>query len=277
MDWVGAAQPQVLTGLSRSVMVAPVTVPARSIDSSVATPLYVQIARLILEQASGGELKRGARLPSERKLCMELGVSRVTLRKALATLVDEGVLESSQGRGWFVATGVLAEPPNALRSFTETARIRGLEPTARVLHSGTREATINEAEAFSIAPGGAVFEVRRLRCLDGIPVACDESRVPLAVAPGLEYLDFKVASLYEELERHGALPVRAEYAVEAAQADPDTAASLGLSPGAAVLKTTQTVYAASDRIVELGATTYRGDRYRFRASLYRPLLEGISQ
>lgn len=244
------------------------------VDHDVSTPLYVQIARLIVEQASGGELQRGARLPSERALCAELGVSRVTLRRALATLVEEGVVESSQGRGWFVATGVLGEPPNALRSFSETARIRGLEPSARVLAARCREATINEAETFGVAPGSTLFDLRRVRCLDGLPVACDESRVPLALAPHLETVDFSVASLYAELERAGTAPVRAEYALEAAEADAETARCLGLRPGAAVLMTTQTGYASSGRVVEVSSTTYRGDRYRFRASLYRPLGEG---
>ncbi len=245
-----------------------------AVDPDVSTPLYVQIARLILEQASGGELERGARLPSERVLCAELGVSRVTLRKALATLVEEGVVESSQGRGWFVATGVLGEPPNALRSFSETARIRGLEPSARVLAARRREATINEAEVFAVAPGSALFELRRIRCLDGLPVASDESRLPLALAPHLEAVDFSTASLYAELEQAGVVPVRAEYALEAAEADVETAGHLGLRPGAAVLRTSQTGYAASGRVVEVSTTTYRGDRYRFRASLYRPLFDG---
>ena len=93
------------------------------------------------------------------------------------------------------------------------------------------------------------------------------------MAPGLEALDYTVASLYGELERAGAAPVRADYAVEAAEADVETALQLGLVPGAAVLRTVQTTYSASNRVVELGSTTYRGDRYRFRASLYRPLAE----
>jgi len=242
-----------------------------AVDPAGAAPLYVQIARLIVQQASGGELRRGDRLPSERALCAEFGVSRVTLRKALATLVDEGVLESSHGRGWFFTTGVLGEPPNALRSFSETARIRGLEPSARVLEATCREATLNEAEQFGVAPGSAIFELHRVRCLDGIPVACDECRVPLAIAPRLGSADFAEASLYAELERAGCAPVRAEYAVEAAEADAETAEHLGIRPGAAVLKTMQIGYAAHDRVVELSSTTYRGDRYRFRASLYRPL------
>ncbi len=239
------------------------------IDQSSTIPLYQQIVRLILEQASVGQLERGTWLPSERRLCAQLGVSRVTLRKALAILVEEGVLESSEGRGWFVTTGVLAEPPNALRSFTETARIRGLEPSARVLLTATRPATLDEAEAFSIAPGSRLFELRRVRCLDGIPVACDESRIPLSVAPNLAGADFTAVSLYATLAEAGVVPVRADYSVEALSADPVTAELLELPAGRAVLVTQQTAFNASDRVVELSSTTYRGDRYRFRASLYR--------
>lgn len=243
---------------------------ATVLDSRNAAPLYIKTARLILEQATGGVLRGGAPLPSERSLAAALGVSRVTLRKALATLVEEGVVESAPGRGWFLTTGVLAEPPNALRSFTETAAVRGLAPAARVLETSVREATMTEAEALQVAPGSKLFELRRVRCLDGIAVACDESRVPLALAPGLVAADFSVASLYEELERAGHAPLRADYTVEAAEADETTARYFDLPPGAAVLRTAQTTYAADDRVVEIGVTTYRADRYRFRASLYRP-------
>lgn len=237
-------------------------------------PLYMQVARIVLERASAGKLQAGSRLPSERALCAQLGVSRVTLRKALEVLVDEGVLESSQGRGWFlVTTGVLAEPPNALRSFTETARIRGLEPSSKILSAATREATLSEAESFSVAPGSELFVLQRVRCLDGIPVACDDIRVPIVLAPHLPQLDYRVDSLYAALQRAGAAPVRSDYAVEAAAAHGDIAAHLNLAEGDPVLRTTQTSYSATERVVEIGRTTYRGDRYRFRASLYRPLSE----
>lgn len=247
--------------------------PAESavLDPESSTPLYVQAARLILERATGGELRGGAPLPPERSLARTLGVSRVTLRKALATLVEEGVVESAPGRGWFLTTGVLAEPPNALRSFTETAAVRGLDAHARVLRAMVREATMSEAEALGVAPGSDLFELRRVRCLDGIAVAWDESQVPLVLAPALPSVDFSSASLYAELTRAGFPPVRADYTVEASAADEETASHLGLATGSTVLRTAQTTYAAGDRVVELGTTVYRGDRYRFRASLYRPV------
>lgn len=241
--------------------------------SPAASPVYAQVARLILDQVAGGQLQRGARLPSERVLCSRLGVSRVTLRRALTLLVDEGVVESAHGRGWFVTTGVLGEPPNALRSFNETARIRGLEPSAGVLLAHARAASLDEAERIGVAPGSELFELRRVRRLDGIPVAWDQALVPLGLVPRIGDVDFTVGSLYEELERAGMTPVRADYAVEALGADEHTAELLGLPIGSAVLKTNQTAFTATDRIVEVGSTIYRGDRYRFRASLFRPIAD----
>ena len=200
-------------------------------------------------------------------------MSRVTLRRALTILVEEGVLESSAGRGWFVTTGVLGEPPNALRSFTETARIRGLSAGARVLHAGSEPASLDESDSFKIAPGSPVFRLRRVRLLDGVPVACDESRVPLAFAPGLVEADFTVASLYRELEIAGCGVVRAEYAIEAGGADGDVAELLDLAPGSPVLVAQQTGFGPDDRLIELNSTVYRADRYRFRAALHRPFFQ----
>jgi GntR family transcriptional regulator len=241
-----------------------------TVDPTVITPLYLQVARFIAQQASGGGLTRGAKLPTERTLCAQFGVSRVTLRRALAILVDEGVLESSAGRGWFVTTGILGEPPNALRSFSETARIRGLTASARVLHAESEPASLDDGDAFKIAPGSPVFRLKRVRLLDGVPVACDESRVPLGLAPRLADADFTVASLYRELENAGTVPVRAEYAIEAAGAEADVARLLDLELGSPVLVAQQTGYGSDERLIELSTTVYRADRYRFRASLHRP-------
>ena len=187
----------------RSYPLAPVDATLATVDPTDITPLYLQVARFIAEQASGGGLTRGAKLPTERTLCAQFGVSRVTLRRALTMLVEEGVLESSAGRGWFVTTGVLGEPPNALRSFTETARIRGLSAERPGALAASEPASLDEPTSFKIAPGSPVFRLRRVRRLDGVPVACDESRLPLAIAPGLVEVDFTVASLYRELENAG--------------------------------------------------------------------------
>ncbi len=240
---------------------------AAALNHDSPDPLWLQIARLIERDVAGGVLTRGRRLPPERELGRRLGVSRVTLRRALAHLVEEGVLESSQGRGWYVTTGLFGEPPNALRSFTESASARGLEAAARVLAAEVTPAVLEEAEALALAPGAELFRLRRVRLLGGIPIAVDDTRIPLAVAPGLPSVDFAHASLYATLTEHGVRPIRAEYAVEARGADADEAALLEVEPGRPVLVTHQTTVDAAGRPIELSRMTYRGDRYRFRAVL----------
>src|SRR3954452_7510133 len=130
-----------------------------------AQPLYHRVYREIARELETGALQSGERLPSERWFCDELGVSRATVRRAIAELVTDGLVEG-RGRGSFVAGDALVEPPNTLISMSELGRSRGLQATARVLSSAIRPATIDEADAFAIAPGAALFELRRLRMLD---------------------------------------------------------------------------------------------------------------
>ena len=236
--------------------------------SEAAPPLYHRVYREIAREIENGALQRGDRLPSERQLCDALGVSRATVRRAIEQLAADGLVEG-RGRGSYVRDDALAEPPNALVSLSELGRSRGLHASARVLGARLRPATIDEAERFRIAPGAELFELERLRMLDGLPISVDHNRVPLRVAPTLAELDFTTASLYAALERAGNPPVRADYELEARAADAREAELLGLTAGAPVLFATTVAIGAEGRVVDLGRTVYRADRYRFQATLLR--------
>lgn len=236
---------------------------------TVSDHLHRRLARTIADEINGGSLRPGDRLPSERTLCDRFAVSRATVRRALSELAADGLIAAHPGRGSFVAGGPLGEAPNALMSFTELGAARGLEASARVLVAQVEPADLDEAESFGVAPGADVFVLERLRLLDGVPVSVDRSRVPLARAPALADADFTSASLYATLEAAGAGPVRADYALQAVAADPRRAELLGVTPGFPLLRTTTTGYDAAGVLVELGEMVYRGDRYRFRATLVR--------
>lgn len=240
-----------------------------SLSLAGSQPLYDQVRETIAAQIRSGVIPPGARLQSERHLADQMGVSRVTVRRALDALADDGLVRAARGSGRFVSEGALAEPPNALLSFTELGAERGLQATSRVLCSHVRPATLEESEVFGIAPGANVFELDRLRMLDGVAVALDHSRIPVAFAPGLPTIDFGSASLYAALDTAGAGLVRADYTTEAVAAGADQARQLGVTSGSPLLLATTTSYDASDRVVELSETAYRSDRYRFRATLVR--------
>lgn len=232
-------------------------------------PLHRRVYRTFTDEIASGALPPGARLPSERELCERLSVSRATLRRALADLAAAGLVEAFPQRGTYVTAAPLGEEPNALMSFTELGAGRGLHASAHVLESAVRASDLDEAEAFGLAPGADVFVLERLRLLDGIPVSIDRSRVPLALAPTLPATDFRTASLYTTLAAAGAAPARADYSVQARAADPRQARLLDVDPGTPLLLATTASRDATGRLLELGEMAYRGDRYRFRATLTR--------
>jgi GntR family transcriptional regulator len=236
--------------------------------ADAARPLYHRVYREIAHEIESGALGAGDRLPSERWFCEELGVSRATVRRAIEELMADGLVEA-RGRGTFVTGAPLSEPTNTLMSLTELGRSRGLEASARVLGSEVRSATIDEAEAFGIAPGAELFELRRLRMLDGLPISLDTNRVPLRFLPHAPELDFTTASLYDAIERGGHPLARADFELEARPAEPAEAELLGVAAGAPVLYASTAAIGEDGRIVDLGSTVYRADRYRFQATLMR--------
>jgi GntR family transcriptional regulator len=231
-------------------------------------PLYHRVYRQISQEIESGALSPGDRLPSERWLCDELGVSRATVRRAIEELVLDGLVEA-RGRGSFVTGEALAEPPNTLMSLSELGRSRGLEATSRVLTHEVRPATLDEAEAFGIAPGAELLELQRLRMLDGLPISIDHNRVPLRLLPSALDVDFTTASLYAALDAEGHHLTRADYEVEARAVAEDEAELLGLAQGAPVLQTITVAIKEDGQVVDLGRTIYRADRYRFQATLMR--------
>lgn len=234
-------------------------------------PLYEEIYRRLADDIASGRLSPGARLPAERTIGAAFGVSRATVRRALERLAADGFVEAGGGRRRVAGGSTqLAEPPNALMSFTELGAARGLAASSRVLSATVRPASLEEADLFGIAPGADLFELERVRQLDGIPVALDHARVPLALAPALPSIDFSTASLYETLERAGPAVALADYTTEARTADAYQAEHLDLEPGSPLLVAQTAGYAEDGRLVELSETAYRGDRYRFRATLVRP-------
>lgn len=233
-------------------------------------PLWVQAANAIRHRVADGTLPPGRRLPAERDLCQQLGVSRVTLRKALQQLDEEGVLSSSHGRGWYVAKAhVEPEWPNTLESFTETARRKGLEPSSVVLRSEVVPATFDDAEQFGIVAGTDIFSLVRVRLLDGLAIGVDYSTLPLALAEGIEGVNFSGASLVTELSRRGVELAQADSIIEARGCEAEQAEPLGLLVGAPVLVMSQTVEDPSGRTVLATRIVYRGDRYRLHTTFAR--------
>jgi GntR family transcriptional regulator len=231
--------------------------------------LHQQVTEILRGRIRSGSFPPGSRVPSERSLAEELGVSRVTLRQALRTLELEGLLRAEGGARWVPADagGAIEEGATGLVSFTDLAEAHGRTPSARVLKLVTRPTDVDEAELLHLAPGALVHELVRLRSLDQIPILVDHSLVPAVLAPDLAELDFRTKSLYRALTEQGSAPMRAECAIESRQVQLAYAELLGLDASGPVLEIQQVTFGQAGQVVQWGRSVYRGDRYKFRASL----------
>lgn len=239
-------------------------------------PRYARIAELLAAQIESGELPRGTQLLGERELSKHFDASRVTLRRALTELRDRGLIEAGSSRGWFVSSLYVGEP-DALMSFSEMAKTRGLTATSIVLRALPRPATIDEADELRIGPGSEVFDLERVRRLDGAPVAIEHSRIPLRCAPSLPEVNFSSSSLYDELRRCGTNPAFANYTLQAIGASSDQARELDVVAGTPLLMASAVTYDRGGRPIELSRSVFRGDRYRFRTTLFRSRRDGAAE
>ncbi|MBD5785837.1 GntR family transcriptional regulator [Cellulosimicrobium terreum] len=222
--------------------------------------------RAYLADLVAGELEVGDAVPSERSLTEKFGVSRMTVRQAIDALVNEGVLERSQGRGTFVA------PPRTdfemrLTTFGEEARRRGMEPGSEVLETEVAPAPSSVAEALDRDDGSAMHHVVRLRSADGRPMSVEEAWIPLDLAPDL--LDDGVPeSLYGELRRRGLAPTWGEDTITASDATTQEQKLLEMRGSRAVMRTVRRTFSDEGPLM-YSRSAYRGDRY----SVFVPLRE----
>ncbi|MFF6888488.1 GntR family transcriptional regulator [Streptomyces sp. NPDC012421] len=251
---------------------------SRTLLDDTALPLYEQVAARLVDDIAAAGSKAGDRLPSERVLADRYGVSRVTMRSALGELASRGVIESSPARGWFLtgadspasaAAPAVLPTGRSVQGFADYAVRHGLRVRTRVLESAVRAATVGEAEQLRVAPGADLFEMRRLRYLDDLVVVIEHNRLPLALCPQLAETDFSAASLYATLRTAdpAQFPRVADYSVEARQPTAEERELLEISDATPVLVATQLAFNQEGRPLELTVASYRGDRYRFRASI----------
>lgn len=229
-------------------------------------PRYLQLYRHIGAAIASGQLVADSQLPPERNLAELAEVSRVTVRKAVACLVRDGLVEQRRGAGSFVRpqTLKLEQSLSTLTSFTDYMLARGKSSTSQVLQRGLFAPTPDESIALGILSSGKVARVDRLRSADGIPMAIERSSLPQDILPHPERV---TTSLYIALRKLGGAPTRAIQRITAINLATHEARLLNLAEGAAVLQIERTGYLPSGRPIEFTRGLYRSDIYDFVAEL----------
>ena len=223
-----------------------------------------QIEDWLAGQIATGALAPGDRLPTEHDLAEWFGVSRMTLRHALAELARRGLVTRTVGRhgGTIVAAPKLEQDLTTLAGFSEQLRRHGMVAGARVLSARLVSAGPTAGAALEIGGDGQAYEIRRIRLADGRPIVLERSLFPADRFPGL--LDCRLdGSLYELLEiRYGLRPHRARESLEPVTAGVREAEALEVAEGAPLMLVERTAYARSGEPLEFARDLFRGDRTR---------------
>ena len=226
---------------------------------------YLRLKEGIIAGVAEGRFAPHTRLPSQRELREDYGVSHMTVRRAINELIREGVIYARQGSGLFVAESKADAELGPLIGFTEDMRLRGMTASSRVLERRIIAASTILANALEIRVGQPLLLLRRLRLADGEPMAVQNAFLPSLRFPGLLDHDLDDVSLYEILrDTYGVRLTHADSAAGAELASVEDAALLNLVPPAPLLVTEQITHGADGQPVEFARSVYRGDRYKLQ-------------
>lgn len=223
--------------------------------------IWKSIADTLLAEIGEGHYRPGDRLPTEAQLAARFGVNRHTVRHALASLTETGLLHARRGAGVFVASEPQTYPLGRRVRFHQNVAASGRTPSRQVLRLETRACDKREAEALKLTEGALVHVMEGLSLADGVTLAAFRSVFPADPFPGL----------LAELDRSGSVTAalatcgvadytRASTRLTAVAARATLALQLRLPEGAPILRSVAINHDAAGQPVEYGTTWFAGDR-----------------
>lgn len=227
------------------------------------TPLYIKIHNQVKRDIEAGVWQVGARIPSERELSEQFHVSRMTLRQALQTLVEEGILERRVGAGTFVARRKVQERMSGTTSFTEIMRSQGKFPSSKTISYRQVNPSLSEQERLQISDGVRVVRMERIRLADDIPICFEVATIPADLIKNFSRAEV-THSFYATLVGKGGYHIgKANQTISATSASERIAEYLHLKRGEALLRVRQVSYLQDGRPFEYVRTQYAADRFEF--------------
>lgn len=231
-------------------------------------PMYFQIKEIIREMIENEELKPGDLLPPERELCEFHDVSRMTVNKAILSLVNEGLIYREQGKGTFVSNPKKNQELPELKGFTEAMGKNGNKIESRVLSFKLRNSTKRTSKALNIQEGSEVIEITRLRIFNGEPIALETSWLPHDMFPSLCEASIKDSSLYELFRSEFNLKLNsASETIEPIALNDYEAEHLHQDNGALALLFHRVTYEETGIAVEFSKSIFRSDKYKYEIKL----------
>jgi DNA-binding GntR family transcriptional regulator len=206
-------------------------------------PLYSQIQEYIAEMILSGKLPPDSKIQSEREFSEDLGVSRMTVRRAITELVNEGLLERRHGSGTYVAKPKVTYESPEMVNYIQAMQQRNIATASQLLEFGEIVASRRLAEALAIEIGSPLYRVSVLRLANRVPVILEHGFFPCARWPELEEWDLEKTSTYDLLiGNYHIKPNRISQAVEAVVAVDTVAQQLRVEEGFPLLMISRVIY-----------------------------------
>ncbi|MEU1312508.1 GntR family transcriptional regulator [Streptomyces cinnamoneus] len=232
-----------------------------SLDRSSPVPLYFQLSQQLEAAIERGELAPGSLLGNEIDLAGRLGLSRPTVRQAIQSLVDKGLLVRRRGVGTQVVHSQVRRPLE-LSSLYDDLEAAGQKPATRVLRHTVEPATAEVAAALGVTEGADVVLVERLRLAHGEPMARLRNHLPAGLLD-LDRDTLENTGLYRLMRIAGITLHSARQSIGARAATAAEAELLAEPEGAPLLTMERTTFDDTGRAVEFGSHLYRASRYAF--------------
>lgn len=238
--------------------------------SEVLQPLYAQLRDALRADILSGRLRVHDKLPSEHELVQAHGVSRITVRQALADLQREGLITRLQGKGAYVSAPHTTQPLQRLEGLGEALSAQGQAVHSQRLSMKRVKASSDVAKALELAPASQVYLLRTLRYVGRLPMSLNESHFPLPLGERMVRLDMSGRDVIEVLERELGLRVAQAHMDIGAVAMPSTAAKwLQTAVGEPALRVHRVLLDAEGRPLQVETATHRADRFSYRLTVSR--------
>jgi GntR family transcriptional regulator len=243
----------------------------RMIKKNSPIPIYYQLGEIIKELIEKGELQPGDSLPAEREYAEKFQISRMTVRQAFTQLVHDGYLHRIQGKGTFVAERKpkIEQTLQGLTSFTEDMKARGMKAGSQLVDFEIIPATSLIANQLGIQEYGPVYEIKRIRLADDVPMALETNYISANFIKGLTE-QIVNQSLYSYIEDQLNLRIdHASQVIESSIANQLEADYLKIQLGAPVMLIQRNTFLKDGTPVEFVKSSYRADRYKFMIQMNR--------
>ena len=239
------------------------------IKFNIGIPIYKQLASMIKDQIDKGIYKPGQQIPTEDFFCEKYQISRVTVRKAISILSEDGTVVKQQGKGTFVTMSSIVESPKAHGSFTLSCQYNGVTPVTKIVFCQVMEPTEEMAADMELEEDSKIICIKRVRCANDMPVIFETDYIPYNQHSYLMDMVLENKSLLDTIYQCSGLKSSSrEDIIDIGFAAEDEAEYLECKKGTPLVRIYQKILTADDNVLYINEQLINSEHYKY-TSVYK--------